>query len=190
MPEPEPTDERLPSAAWSLAKTLVEIILLWSTFLFALPIGISIVEIDMGLQRFPPQPAIAGVLLMLFTAIGLWAVVVLAVRGRGTPLPFDPPRRLVIEGPYGHLRNPLAAATLGQATAIALALGSVPVTAYVLVAALVWHFVIRPREEATLEQRFGAGWRRYTRNVHAWRPRLTRYEPRWTDRGGTTQVLR
>jgi protein-S-isoprenylcysteine O-methyltransferase Ste14 len=27
--------------------------------------------------------------------------------GRGTPAPFDPPRQLVIQGPYGFVRNPM-----------------------------------------------------------------------------------
>jgi hypothetical protein len=39
-------------------------------------------------------------------AIALWCILSFAVVGRGTPAPFDPPRRLVVGGPYAVVRNP------------------------------------------------------------------------------------
>ena len=51
-------------------------------------------------------------------AIALWCVFTFAAIGKGTPAPFDPPRRLVIEGPYRFVRNPMyICATLGLAGA-------------------------------------------------------------------------
>ena len=40
-------------------------------------------------------------------AIALWCVLAFALLGRGTPAPFDPPRRLVVRGPYRFVRNPM-----------------------------------------------------------------------------------
>ena len=40
-------------------------------------------------------------------AIALWCILTFALIGRGTPAPFDPPRRLVIRGPYHFVRNPM-----------------------------------------------------------------------------------
>src|SRR5690348_13063341 len=40
-------------------------------------------------------------------AIALCCIVTFVVVGRGTPAPFDPPRRLVASGPYGRVRNPM-----------------------------------------------------------------------------------
>jgi len=40
------------------------------------------------------------------TVLALWCIAAFVSFGRGTPAPFDPPRRLVIRGPYRHVRSP------------------------------------------------------------------------------------
>jgi hypothetical protein len=40
------------------------------------------------------------------TAIALWCVFWFVFIGKGTPAPFDPPRKLVTRGPYRFVRNP------------------------------------------------------------------------------------
>ena len=52
--------------------------------------------------------AVGGVLIAagiaLYIACAFWGF---ALRGRGTPLPLDPPKKLVVEGPYRVVRNPM-----------------------------------------------------------------------------------
>ena len=51
-------------------------------------------------------------------SLAVWCVLTFALAGRGTPAPFDPPRRLVASGPYRFVRNPMyigAALALGGA---------------------------------------------------------------------------
>lgn len=50
-------------------------------------------------------------LLALPAVLGLSAVQEFAVRGGGTPIPFDPPKRLVTSGVYAYLANPMQLST-------------------------------------------------------------------------------
>lgn len=161
--------------AWNVTKTLLFLITFWFVFLFVIPIAVSIVEVELGIQRFPALPLIAVTLLVVFSILGLWAALTLAVVGAGTPVPFDTARNFVVSGPYAYIRNPLVAAALGQGVAIGITLGSVPVLACFVTSFVVWHFLIRPAEERDLERRFGSAWRDYKSNVKAFRPRLRPY---------------
>src|SRR6266849_624951 len=53
-----------------------------------------------------PQP-LGWIVIAIGAAIGLPCVWQFAWRGLGTPAPWDPPRRLVISGPYRWVRNPM-----------------------------------------------------------------------------------
>ncbi len=156
-------------------KTTVFLIALWSIVLFALPIGISILEIEVGIQRFPPKPLLAGPLLLLGTLLALWAAFTLALSGQGTPLAVDPPRALAITGPYAYVRHPFVIGVVAQIVALGITLGSIPVIGYAAVSLIVWYYGIRPREERTLEERFGPDARAYFQHVRGFRPRLTPY---------------
>src|ERR1700745_2186800 len=53
-------------------------------------------------------PQVAGMIMVTIgTAIALWCGFTFLFMGKGTPAPFDPPRKLVIRGPYRFVRNPM-----------------------------------------------------------------------------------
>jgi protein-S-isoprenylcysteine O-methyltransferase Ste14 len=91
--------------------------------------------------------------------------------GRGTPAPFDPPRRLVVRGPYRFVRNPMyigaAAALLGAA----LYYQSLTLVGYVAVFLLVTSLFVRVYEEPVLRRSFGDEYEEYCRRVGRWWPR-------------------
>ena len=124
----------------------------------------------------PPAIGLAQATGMLAAAIGaalaLWCVFTLALLGKGTPAPFDPPRHLVVRGPYKFVRNPMY---LGAATALAgaaLFYQSAALAAYVVAFLLMTHVFVMWYEEPTLRTTFGAEYGRYCSQVRRWWPRL------------------
>jgi protein-S-isoprenylcysteine O-methyltransferase Ste14 len=100
------------------------------------------------------------------------ATVRLFVRhGDGTPAPWDPPKRLVVRGPYRHVRNPMIVGVLLILLAESLLLQS-----WLLAGWMAFFFLANAAyfpfsEEPALERRFGEDYRRYKANVPRWIPR-------------------
>jgi protein-S-isoprenylcysteine O-methyltransferase Ste14 len=116
-------------------------------------------------------PQIAGMILGTLGAAGaLWCVFTFVFIGKGTPAPFDPPRRLVVRGPYRFVRNPMY---MGAGTALAgaaLFYKSLPLLAYVGIFLLVTHLFVLLYEEPTLRGTFGPEYEAYCHRVRRWWP--------------------
>jgi protein-S-isoprenylcysteine O-methyltransferase Ste14 len=118
-------------------------------------------------------PQIAGTVIgSVGAAVALWCVFTFAFIGRGTPAPFDPPRQLVIRGPYRFVRNPMyIGAGLALASA-ALFYESWTLLAYTGLFVLVTHVFVTAYEEPTLRKTFGQAYEAYCRQVRRWWPHL------------------
>jgi protein-S-isoprenylcysteine O-methyltransferase Ste14 len=106
------------------------------------------------------------------TALAVWCILSFALIGHGTPAPFDPPRRLVVRGPYRHVRNPMY---LGAALAVAggaLFWQTPALLAYAGVFLLAMHVVVVSYEEPTLRRAFGHDYGAYCLRVRRWWPSL------------------
>jgi protein-S-isoprenylcysteine O-methyltransferase Ste14 len=156
--------------ARNLGKTAMQIVVIWTTTLYVVPLGIVAVESRMGIAPVLAATRWGWLVLAACSALGLFSGYTMATRGRGTPLPLDTARELVVSGPYRVVRNPMAIAGLGQGLGVALIFGSLGVALYVLAGGAIWNFFVRPIEEADLEQRFGDAFRVYRRSVPCWRP--------------------
>ncbi len=137
-----------------------------------------LVPLALALELFPGAPILPewGQLAGFALALGggvlwLWATAALVFLGRGTPFPLDPPRQLVVAGPYRWIRNPmhlgLAAFLIGEG----LLFRSLPLTVFALVVAAALVFWEGRREERELDARFGERYARYREAVPAWLPR-------------------
>jgi protein-S-isoprenylcysteine O-methyltransferase Ste14 len=104
-------------------------------------------------------------------ALWLWTVRLFARIGDGTLAPWDPTQRLVVEGPYRYVRNPMITAVILALVGEAAVFGSwaLLVWAAVVFAGNWLWFVVY--EEPGLERRFGAEYREYKRRVPRWIPR-------------------
>jgi len=103
-------------------------------------------------------------------AMTVWCVLAFAFVGRGTPAPFDPPRRLVVRGPYRFVRNPMY---VGAGTALAgaaLYYQSLSLLAYVALFIVATHLFVVWYEEPTLSRLFGDDYAAYRARVRRWLP--------------------
>ena len=104
----------------------------------------------------------------------LWSVWNFATRGRGTPLPADAPKRLVIQGPYRYTRNPMYLALFTALLGWMLLYQSLGLLLYTLVVAVAVSFFVVRYEEPHLQREFGADYDAYKAKVPRWLPRLRR----------------
>lgn len=94
-----------------------------------------------------------------------------ALRGRGTPAPIAPTKKLVVEGLHRYVRNPMyigvATIVLGQAVLFQ----SWHVLEYLAIVLVIVQFFVLFYEEPTLARQFGAEYEEYKKRVPRWIPR-------------------
>ena len=122
----------------------------------------------------PAQASFWLRLVLALTGFGLaaWTVRLFLSVGEGTPAPWAPPRKLVVRGPYCHVRNPMITAVLLMLAGEALLLGSWPVAGWMLAFFIINSIYFARVEEPGLERRFGEDYRCYRANVPRWIPRM------------------
>jgi protein-S-isoprenylcysteine O-methyltransferase Ste14 len=98
----------------------------------------------------------------------MWATRIFRVEGGGSPVPTDPPTRLVTSGLYGHTRNPIFLADVVVLLGVFFLRGH---AALLLYAGLVFaglHAWLIGHEEPVLRVRLGEDWERYVARVPRW----------------------
>jgi protein-S-isoprenylcysteine O-methyltransferase Ste14 len=119
------------------------------------------------------MPQVAGIVIgAAGAAVALCCIFTFAFIGRGTPAPFDPPRRLVIRGPYSFVRNPMYIGAGLALAGAALYYESWPMLVYAALFLLVTHIFVVSYEEPTLRRTFEQEYEEYCRRVRRWWPRV------------------
>lgn len=129
-----------------------------------------------------------GATQLLVQAVGVGLVIVglilfasslrrFATEGDGTLAPWDPPRRLVVHGPYRYVRNPMISGVLFVLFGEAAILRSPSHLIWALTFLGLNAVYIPLLEEPQLERRFGKPYVEYCRHVPRLLPRLRPWEP-------------
>jgi protein-S-isoprenylcysteine O-methyltransferase Ste14 len=105
--------------------------------------------------------------------VGVSAVQEFAQRGNGTPIPYDPPKQLVVSGLYRYISNPMQLSCALVMTAWGCVLRNPWVAAAGIMSFLYSLGLAAWDEGEDMRVRFGKPWEEYRNNVKAWRPRLT-----------------
>ena len=144
--------------------------------LVAVPAGIIVASSGTAWAARGASPGSLPFWLALFLgAAGLRLVITttaLFVRyGEGTPAPWEPPRKLVVTGPYRYVRNPMIIGALLILLAETLLFRSLPLLLWATIFFLVNALYFPLFEEKGLEKRFGEEYRAYKARVPRWLPR-------------------
>jgi protein-S-isoprenylcysteine O-methyltransferase Ste14 len=144
---------------------------LWIARRFATPLQLAAGPVGLALQLA------GGLCLGVGFALFLASLRRFAGEGEGTLAPWDPPRALVVHGPYRFVRNPMISGVIFVLFGEALVLLSPPHAAWAisfLAANLVYIPLV---EEPQLERRFGDSYREYRAHVRRFLPRLRPWHP-------------
>jgi protein-S-isoprenylcysteine O-methyltransferase Ste14 len=101
-----------------------------------------------------------------------WSVALFLKTGEGTPAPWEPPKKLVIRGPYRYVRNPMITGVLLMLSAEAMLFHSWSIAIWMMIFFVGNTVYFSLNEEKGLERRFGDDYRVYKAHVPRWIPRL------------------
>jgi protein-S-isoprenylcysteine O-methyltransferase Ste14 len=152
-----------------LLRHLLAILILPTTIIVVIPVWIGRrfdVDASRPVTWLDWAAASAGIVI-IGIGLALFAASLrhFASEGRGTLAPWDPPRHLVIRGPYRYVRNPMISGVMFMVFGLALVLRSIPHGIWAVVFAaqnLLWIPFV---EEPQLERRFGEAYRTYRAHV-------------------------
>lgn len=93
-------------------------------------------------------------------------------KGRGTPMPLDPPRVFVATGPYRYVRNPMYVGAVMVIVGCGLIWSSPSVVLLGFAFLLLMHLLVVLYEEPALADQFGRAYEEYQQSVSRWRIRM------------------
>lgn len=132
---------------------------------------------SLSLSQSPLFVFLALVLFCAGLSLAVWTMLLFANVGKGTLAPWNPTKKLVIVGPYAHVRNPMLSGVITMIFGEALLFSSLGVFIWGLLFFCINTVYFIYSEEPGLERRFGKDYLDYKRNVPRWIPRVDRWKP-------------
>jgi protein-S-isoprenylcysteine O-methyltransferase Ste14 len=155
-----------------LLKSLLLFLFVTLTGFVALPLSLLLfsegfLTVEIGSYRFLGLfPIVLG------AVIALWTTLSLALVGKGTPAPFDPSKKLVTEGLFKYVRNPMYLGAVIVMVGEAVLTQSLVVLLLAVVMWMFFHVFVVYYEEPDLGKRFGQAYEEYIRTGPRWFPRI------------------
>ena len=113
-----------------------------------------------------------GVLLLVPGALLCGWCVLRFLKARGTPVPFNPPKELIVSGPYLWMRNPMVSGVFMCLFGLGFIIHSMSMVLVWTPAYILAHIVeLKKVEEPEMERRFGASYTDYKNRVPMFIPR-------------------
>ena len=113
---------------------------------------------------------------LVFIAVGilifLYCTKLFVNLGKGTPIPIEPPTKLVTNGWYQYTRNPIYIGYIAIVLGEFFLLGRILLLLYLVVFFLSIHLYLLQREEPKLKKRFNAEYLEYMKRTPRWLPNI------------------
>jgi protein-S-isoprenylcysteine O-methyltransferase Ste14 len=169
-----------------LLRHLLAITILPFTVAVVIPIGLARrngITLVVGSSASQVGLQVAGLLVLCLGLVPFFASLRrFATEGRGTLAPWDPPRRLVVRGPYRYVRNPMISGVVFVLLGESMGLLSRAHFDWALIFLGVNAVYIPLLEEPMLVERFGSEYQQYCRHVPRLLPRLRPWDPEQVNR--------
>ena len=104
---------------------------------------------------------------------GLAGVIEFAREGMGTPIPFDPPKKLVMTGVYSYIANPMQTSMCCVFLLEGVLFQSWTYIGLALISVVYSEGIAKWSEGQDMKKRYGKRWQDYLKIVPRWRCRLT-----------------
>jgi protein-S-isoprenylcysteine O-methyltransferase Ste14 len=125
-----------------------------------------------GSTTSQPLMVIGILLLVTGAVVYTWTVWDFASFGRGTPLPIDAPRKLVVRGLYHFVRNPMYLGVILVILGWAGVFSEGWLLIYALGVGIIMHLFVVWYEEPRLQELFGKDFETYRDTAGRWVPRI------------------
>ena len=165
----------------AISRNRLKIIMTPVGAIFWFGLGVLMVLASLWLDRFWPVsldlPRLVSIFLAMLVLImgatqSFWALYHF-IRARGTPVPFNPPLRLVTGGIYSRVRNPMVLGWMIMLIGVGLLFNSISLLFILMPLFMLLNFVyLRTVEEKEMEKKFGAEYLKYKQRVPMFFPRL------------------
>ncbi|HAA55849.1 MAG TPA: hypothetical protein DCE42_13890 [Myxococcales bacterium] len=167
------------STSMHILRTLIQTAVFWCMALVLVPWLVTSAEHHLGVPHFttPMQRWLPWLLFALVGALNIHTGITMSRWGKGTPLPLETARDLVVRGLYRYVRNPMAVTGLFLGLMIGWWLGSWGTLLAVVMGGIFWNVFVRPIEEKDLLERFGEPYRQYTQKIGCWLPTFPPHPP-------------
>ena len=162
---------RMVGALFHVVSTLIFVVLMGGAVMVLIPIRVVSssyrLTVEIGLLRyFGVLPGLIGIIILF------WCLWEFLLKGKGTPAPYQPPKKLVVSGLYRFTRNPMYVGVICVLLGESFLFESALLFIYAGVMFLIFHIWIIITEEPYLRSTFGESYKRYCESVPRWFFRL------------------
>ena len=122
-----------------------------------------------------PVNLIIGIPIIIAGALLSWYCIFYFIKSKGTPVPLNPPPKLVDKGPYAYVRNPMLTGAFAQIFGFGILCNSISL-AFIITPLFILFNVIELKkiEEPELEKRLGSDYIEYKKKVPMFFPWVKR----------------